>query len=40
MVVGRLFIVPVLWLLESAADIERRWLVFLGGDAGPGGGRS
>jgi hypothetical protein len=40
MVVGRLFVVPFMWLLECAADLERRWLVFLGGDAGSGGGRS
>jgi NAD(P)H-quinone oxidoreductase subunit 5 len=39
MVVGRLFVMPFLWLLECAADLERRWLAFLGGDAGPGGGR-
>ncbi len=40
MVVGRLLVVPFLWLLECAADLERRWLRFLGGDAGPDGGRS
>jgi NAD(P)H-quinone oxidoreductase subunit 5 len=40
MVVGRLFVVPFLWLIEHAARLERRWLAILGGDPGPGGGRS
>jgi hypothetical protein len=39
-VVGRLFVLPFLWLLECAADLERRWLALLGGSAGPGGRRS
>jgi len=40
MVVGRFFIVPFLWLIRRAATLERRWLAILGGDPGPGGGRS
>ena len=40
MVVGRLFVVPFLRLLECAADFERRWLALLGGGTGPGGRRS
>ena len=40
MVAGRLFVVPFLWLLESAAELERRWLALLSGSAGPGGRRS
>jgi NAD(P)H-quinone oxidoreductase subunit 5 len=40
MMVGRLFVVPFLWLIERAATLERRWLALLGGDPGPGGGRS
>ena len=39
-VVGRLFVVPFLRLLESAAELERRWLALLSGSAGPGGRRS
>ena len=40
MAVGRLFVSPLLWLLEAAASLERRWLALLGGGTGPGGGRS
>jgi len=40
MMVSRLFVVPFLWLIERAAALERRWLALLGGDPGPGGGRS
>ena len=40
MAVGRLCVTPFLWLVEAAAGLERRWLALLGGDAGPGGGRS
>ncbi|MFM8890143.1 MAG: proton-conducting transporter membrane subunit [Planctomycetia bacterium] len=38
MAIDWLFVGPVLWLLRGAADLERRWLTFLGGDAGPRGG--
>lgn len=38
MAIDRLFVGPVLWLLRRAADLERRWLELLGGDAGPRGG--
>jgi len=40
MAVGRVVVAPFLWLLEWAAGMERRWLALLGGDDGPGGGRS
>ena len=38
MVIDGLFVGPVLRLLRRAADLERRWLSLLGGDAGPRGG--
>ncbi|MFM8707197.1 MAG: proton-conducting transporter membrane subunit, partial [Planctomycetia bacterium] len=38
--VGRLFVSPLLWLLEAAAGLERRWLARLGGESRPDGGRS
>ncbi|MFM7290555.1 MAG: proton-conducting transporter membrane subunit, partial [Planctomycetia bacterium] len=40
MAVGRLFVSPLLWLLEAAAGLERRWLARLGGESRPDGGRS